>query len=168
MVICPACETENEEGATACVNCGEALPNADSSGLATLQVGPRDLLPVSVAREDVQPLPMPDRTIVVLRIGEGSASFSAREQVIVGRKVPDSRGRLLDLNPFGAYELGVSRYHARIRLNEANYLEIADLASANGTFLNGVRLRPLDLYQFTEGDKLHFAKLVARVTFEVE
>ena len=168
MLICPTCEAENAEGVETCIKCGGTLPNADRSTFKTLHTRPADLLPETVDREGAKPLPMPKRTIVVLRIGEGSVSFFAREQVIIGRRVPGSGGRLVDLNPYGAYELGVSKYHARIRLNQANYLEIADLASANGTFLNGTRLKPLDQYQFTEGDELRFAKLVARVSFEVE
>ena len=157
MLICPACEIENEEGAKACVKCGETLPTKPSA-----------LLPIVVPRKDVKSLPLPCKTIVVLRIGDGAVSFSATRQVIIGRRVPGSGGRLIDLNPYDAYELGVSKYHARIQLNQANYLVIADLASANGTFLNGERLKPLDQYQFTEGDDLRFAKLVAHVSFEVE
>jgi pSer/pThr/pTyr-binding forkhead associated (FHA) protein len=168
VLICPACEAENEEGATACAECGGALPDADSATFKTLHTRPSDLLPEAVAREEVKTLSLPNRTIVVLQIGEGLASFFARQQVIIGRRIPGSGGRLIDLSPHGAYELGVSKYHARIRLNQANYLEIADLASANGTFLNGVRLKPLDLYQFAEGDELRFARLVAHVSFEVE
>ena len=168
MLICPACEAENEEAVEICINCGEALPDTDGPAFKTLHTRPSDLLPVAVAREDVKPLPIPDKTIVVLRIGEGGVSFFAREQVIIGRRVPGSGGRLIDLNPHGAYELGVSKYHARIQLNQANYLEITDLASANGTFLNGVQLKPLDMYRFKEGDELRFARLAARVSFEVQ
>lgn len=51
-----------------------------------------------------------------------------------GEGVPD-----LDLEPFGAFEMGVSRRHAMLRPSK-NSLYILDLGSRNGTMHNALRL----------------------------
>lgn len=54
----------------------------------------------------------------------------------------------------------VSRVHCRFTLNETNELELEDLGSTNGTFLNGKKVAKAKL---TDGDKL----TVGRVLFVV-
>jgi len=54
----------------------------------------------------------------------------------------------------------VSRVHCRFVLNEANQLELEDLGSTNGTFVNGKKVSRITL---TSGDKLK----IGRVEFVV-
>ncbi len=54
----------------------------------------------------------------------------------------------------------VSRVHCRFTLNETNELELEDLGSTNGTFVNGKKVRRT---QLSDGDKL----TVGRVRFVV-
>lgn len=54
----------------------------------------------------------------------------------------------------------VSRVHCRFTLDERNQLEIEDLGSTNGTFLNGKKVMKSTL---ADGDKL----AIGRVTFVV-
>ncbi len=54
----------------------------------------------------------------------------------------------------------VSRVHCRFTLNETNELELEDLGSTNGTFVNGRKVRRT---QLSDGDKL----TVGRVQFVV-
>jgi len=54
----------------------------------------------------------------------------------------------------------VSRVHCRLTLNETNQLELEDLGSTNGTFLNG---RKVGKAMLTDGDKL----TIGRVKFVV-
>ena len=54
----------------------------------------------------------------------------------------------------------VSRVHCRFTLNETNELELEDLGSTNGTFVNGRKVRRT---QLSNGDKL----TVGRVQFVV-
>ena len=64
------------------------------------------------------------------------------EEVILGRAsegqsmVPD-----INLEPYQAFEAGVSRIHAAIRLVEDQVL-ITDLGSGNGTRINGNKIEP--------------------------
>ena len=54
----------------------------------------------------------------------------------------------------------VSRVHCRLTLNTINELELEDLSSTNGTFVNGKKVARVTL---NDGDKL----AVGRVTFVV-
>jgi pSer/pThr/pTyr-binding forkhead associated (FHA) protein len=54
----------------------------------------------------------------------------------------------------------VSRVHCRFTLNETNQLELEDLGSTNGTFVNG---RKVGKTMLTDGDKL----TIGRVQFVV-
>lgn len=70
----------------------------------------------------------------------------------------------IDLTVDGASTDGVSRRHARVHLTRAGTF-IEDLASTNGTFINGQRLLPAQLYPLEHGDMLHLGRLKLVVTF---
>jgi pSer/pThr/pTyr-binding forkhead associated (FHA) protein len=57
----------------------------------------------------------------------------------------------------------VSRLHAQVRVESGNYF-IEDLGSANGTFINDIRLEPKTPYQLNLGDKIDLGQ-GAKVTF---
>jgi hypothetical protein len=84
-------------------------------------------------------------------------SCSDRE-FVMGRKVGETHGTLLDLSPFGGYHLGVSRQHVLIRQVADGY-EILDLASSNGTWLNDERLEPHKPHPLTNGAHLRLARM---------
>jgi hypothetical protein len=54
----------------------------------------------------------------------------------------------------------ISRRHACIRLQE-DYYTLEDLASRNGTLLNGARLAPGEVRRLHEGDMIQFANVVS-------
>jgi pSer/pThr/pTyr-binding forkhead associated (FHA) protein len=86
-----------------------------------------------------------------------------KRQLRMGRRATQS-GQLLDidLQPFKAEEMGVSRMHCAIEIID-NQLHIADLGSTNGTFLNGLRIhepRPL-----RNGDLLRIGNLTMTIRF---
>lgn len=56
----------------------------------------------------------------------------------------------------------VSRIHARLE-NRQGRCFVRDLNSRNGTFLNGERLTPQELREFSDGDRIAFADLQYRV-----
>jgi pSer/pThr/pTyr-binding forkhead associated (FHA) protein len=57
----------------------------------------------------------------------------------------------IDLAPYHAYEYGISRLHASIKIN-APYAFLTDFGSANGTQLNGQKITPNKPYPITHGD----------------
>ncbi len=70
----------------------------------------------------------------------------------------------LDLTKYGAYFHGVSRHHLAI-IKDGNVLQIEDLKSTNGTYLNGRRLLPFQPRLLRDGDELCLGHLVVRVFF---
>src|SRR5260370_15629494 len=55
-------------------------------------------------------------------------------------------------------ELYVSAQHALVRWTPDRW-ELKDLGSRNGTFLNGIRLKPGDVYPMERDSRLAFGKL---------
>ena len=55
----------------------------------------------------------------------------------------------------------VSRIHARIEEEDGQYM-IVDCRSTNGTWVNGIRLRPEERYPLREGDVIRFADIKMR------
>jgi pSer/pThr/pTyr-binding forkhead associated (FHA) protein len=71
----------------------------------------------------------------------------------------------VDLGLDGGYDAGVSRRHAIIAPQAGGFI-IEDLASANGTFVNGRRLQPQAPTPIRSGDELKFGTLILR--FEIQ
>lgn len=71
----------------------------------------------------------------------------------------------IDLTPYGAYRLGLSRRHAIILL-EGERLVVKDLNSRNGTFVNGVIVPSGGTQTLRDGDELRFGNLGLRLGFE--
>lgn len=68
---------------------------------------------------------------------------------------------LIDLGLFNAYERGVSRSHATLSLTDSRVV-LLDNNSANGTLLNGHRLKPMKAYPLQNGDVIQLADLEIR------
>jgi pSer/pThr/pTyr-binding forkhead associated (FHA) protein len=90
-------------------------------------------------------------------------SLIGRESFSIGRAtegqaiLPD-----VDLSEFDAYDQGVSRMHAEIRLrSDGAYL--IDLESANGTMVNNHRLKALRDEQIGHGDVIQLGRLRLQV-----
>jgi hypothetical protein len=85
------------------------------------------------------------------------------DYITLGRADPETKTYpTLDLNPYFAAQLGVSRFHAEIRLISGRF-HIKDMGSRNGTRLNGVKINPFTLVPFNKGDEIrlgHFAMII--------
>lgn len=71
----------------------------------------------------------------------------------------------VNLSDYSGYALGVSRIHASLRPTIEERLEIMDLASSNGTFLNGSPLNPYEAYDVYHGDEIVLGQLLIRIEF---
>lgn len=86
-------------------------------------------------------------------------------ELILGRQPPDTSATArLDLTPYRAVQLGLSRIHAAIRRNGRGF-EIVDLGSTNGTRLNQVALEPYIPNALTAGDRLRLALMWLTIDF---
>lgn len=91
--------------------------------------------------------------------------FDLRESVVLGRSYPHPElfdG--IDLSPYSAYESGVSRHHAIIKLQN-DVVIIVDNESVNGTLLNGKKLKAETNYPLKSGDLVRLGKLDVRFEF---
>jgi pSer/pThr/pTyr-binding forkhead associated (FHA) protein len=86
-------------------------------------------------------------------------SLIGRDNFTLGRSIegqailPD-----VDLSRFDAYDFGLSRMHAEIRVDE-NDTRIIDLQSANGTIVNGKRILPSQPESLEHGDIIQLGRL---------
>ncbi len=86
-------------------------------------------------------------------------------ELIIGRG--DVRTRFepdIDLTPYGAYRLGISRRHARI-LYQDESLYLVDSGSRNGTAINGKSLTAKEPYPLQDGDVVRCGNLQLTVQF---
>lgn len=72
----------------------------------------------------------------------------------------------IDLSPYNAQSLGVSRKHARLKMQD-NRLTIEDLNSANGTYVNGRRVDIIPT-RIRDGDQIRFGNLALQVHFVIQ
>lgn len=87
------------------------------------------------------------------------------EELVLGRYDSDTNTLPeIDLQPFGAADMGVSRRHAVI-IRREGALNIMDAGSYNGTYLNGQRLVPNQPRILRDGDDLRLGHLVLHVKF---
>jgi len=89
-----------------------------------------------------------------------------KRETILGRRDPITGGAPdVDMTSYAGYRMGVSRQHAVIRLDEKR-LQISDLGSSNGTFVNGVRLIPYQPHPLRDGDKIALGKMAIHLFFQ--
>lgn len=87
--------------------------------------------------------------------------------IVIGRRqgsMHTNRQVDVDLAPFGADKMGVSRYHAIIQASSTRIL-VQDFNSTNGTYLNGFALDPMTDYRLRHGDELILGRFGIKVHF---
>lgn len=84
--------------------------------------------------------------------------FDIMGDVIMGRLDTDPEENLIDLEPYKAISLGVSRKHAMLRPTK-RALFLLDLKSANGTFHNSLRLNSSFVRALSDGDTISLGNL---------
>ncbi len=162
-VTCPNCGKANQKHEVFCYGCGGMLETArgtyetrhfeDSSGaLDSEHFG--------------------DESVLVLRVRGSAEALEIRPQksaqeIIIGRgtngsaMMPD-----VDLTQKGAADLGVSRLHLSIRYDgKGRSVLVADLNSANGSFINGQRMLGKEVRVLRHGDELRLGRMVLMVSF---
>lgn len=166
MQSCPYCGHENREGTLFCEECGQTLFGEGSGITATrqLQNVPDELgmkATWGTARFNHEA-----SIIIHIRDAAEPIVLHPQHETVLGRLDPTSQAKPdLDLTPFGALEKGISRIHAAIRRGE-DTLTLVDLASVNGTYLNGQRLTPDQPRVLRDGDEIRLGQLVIHVYFK--
>ncbi len=182
-MICAQCGYRNRVGALLCESCGKPLFD-DVQGLGTKQFGStkqfsqedRDAAGISDTAEMMRAVVASAGTSkftddMVLRLEiEGATTpillFPKKETVIGRRDTGTNTMPDVDLSMYAGYRMGVSRRHAVIRLRNSE-IEIFDLGSSNGTWVNGVRLPAHQTRQLRDGDEIALGKMTMRVLFQL-
>jgi len=161
--ICPSCKLRNKPGAILCIFCGAPLKGVPQDTRATDRLEEEDQIPNPSGKYTDSLVPESglgvylENTVPVTVIGN--------EEVILGRRASGTGGLVIDLVPFDAIQLGVSRRHAAIHREEDSYY-ITDLNSTNGTRINGRRLLPNTPCRLSSGDVVRLGRLNLLVLYK--
>lgn len=181
MQNCPNCGYTNRPGVVFCENCGSSLLGAgvvaETRSLSEADKADEKALPKEVTLEEIQASEVvkgtddfPEGGLLRLEFGEGAKPvlMPINKTLVFGRRdaatgsMPD-----VDLTTFAGYRMGVSRRHAELRLDaDGKHLNLWDLGSSNGTFINSDRLISHRPYRLRDGDQVRFGQLVMHVHFQ--
>jgi pSer/pThr/pTyr-binding forkhead associated (FHA) protein len=165
MVLCSDCHHRDILGAIFCSECGERLIYPAMKGInQNLDVSPESVSrDVDIVYSKRQPKKGREPFISLLIINNGQViPLIGREEFTLGRY--DSNQPLqpdVDLNPHDAYQSGVSRLHASIRIDQQVTLQ--DLGSSNGTRINGQEIPANVPLPLSHGDVLTLGTLNIQV-----
>lgn len=167
MRICPYCAHSNREGEFFCEDCGEVLLEGAAAKTATRHFD-RITTELMLTKNTWGTARFGHDANVLIRVRdvEQPIPLEITDEATLGRSDAATNTRPgLDLTPFGALDMGVSRLHAAIRRGEET-LTLVDLGSANGTFLNGQRLVAEQPRVLRDGDEIRVGKLVCHIFFK--
>ena len=158
--VCSQCGATNPAGDTFCASCGAML--GGSAPAAADVTAP----PVSAPAPEVLAAPVATVTALTARLlveaDNQEFDISGKDNVTIGREdavsniFPD-----IDLTPHGGEEGGVSRMHARIFVENGQYM-IEDENSTNFTFLNRQKLAPKTPTALHDEDEIKLGRVLLK------
>lgn len=170
MISCPICRNKEWNGTLFCSECGTQLGQWETPTTQHIQKPSEMLEGVKVARGEA-----PEAEAQAVQADAGPAvslnlmdsgqilPLVGQEEFSIGRSaegqpiIPD-----VDLAAYDAYNLGVSRLHALIKV--ANELvQVTDLGSSNGTRVNGQKLVAHVAYAVNNGDLITLGKFALQI-----
>ncbi len=172
MQVCSNCGHRNRPGVVFCDNCGASLIGDSPLSTKNFNQNANSATPaaddmIASAGSDI----FAQGTILRIEIeGAEPILLKPKPETVFGRRDP-ATGSMpdVDLTPFAGYRMGVSRKHALIRQGEgADRLDLWDLGSSNGTFLNGTRLNANRPYRLRDGDEVRFGQMVLHIYFQTK
>jgi hypothetical protein len=162
-VGCPNCGKANQQHEVFCYFCGQLLEPTQ---------GRNDTRVFADASNSLDSEYFGMDSVLVLRVRGTADTIELRPQksdheMIVGRGVRGSAvAPDIDLEDRRGADLGVSRLHMSIRYDtDNNVIMVADLGSANGTYINGQRLVAKEQRVIRHGDEVRVGRLVINISF---
>lgn len=165
MIHCKVCKNQEYIGTIFCSECGSSL-------LADFHLDEDTLVyPRKEGDPRYMTIPHPEDAIpegkIALYLPEYKTYLDIPEQdeFTLGRLI---EGQVItpdvDLNPFDAYDNGISRLHATIRISpQKGTVQVLDLGSANGTSVNGYDIPANSEVPLSHEDILTLGKLHCKV-----
>jgi FHA domain len=159
--ICPHCGKPNHKNDSYCFACGHILITTKSG---TKALDDKDMDPQ--VRWGTAHFGQNSVVLLMVRGAIRPLEVAPKAEMIIGRAAEKSAMMPdIDLTPFNAENLGVSRLHAALKRME-NTVAIVDLDSINHTFINGQRLHPHEVRVLRDGDEIRLGKLSMKVAFK--
>lgn len=166
--VCPSCGATNAAGEAFCSNCGVSLlgapaPVDTSSAPAPVTPPPTPAQePVATPAPVAASAPAALHARLLVEADDQEFDLSGKDNIMIGREdavsniYPD-----VDLTPHGGEEGGVSRLHARIFVENGQYM-LEDENSTNFTFLNRQRLAGKTPTQLSDNDEIRLGRVLLR------
>ncbi len=172
---CPYCGHPNRSGILYCDECGHSLVDRTAETLP----------PGEIYSEITAPLLRPIRTnerlaestreydhfyenarlLIQIRDADEPIALIPGARMTFGRHdVRNPHHVDIDLTPYNAFKMGVSRIHATL-YREMDRLLLADAGSANGTFINGLALVPHHPIPLCNADEIRLGNLIMQIYF---
>ena len=158
---CPSCGATSPAGELFCSNCGSPLGSAAPAVAAPapdFTPAPAVAAPAATA---AAPIPALTARLIV-EADNQEFDLSGKDNIIIGREdavsniFPD-----VDLTPHGGEEGGVSRLHARIFVENGQYM-LEDENSTNFTFLNRQKLTGKSPVVLHDNDEIKLGRVLLR------
>lgn len=122
--------------------------------LQTRRLDDSILIPEQPSRNEFVAQRVPKKVVLVIGKMQLRIILQISEPLVFGRSFSENEVvSFIDLEAFGAEDLGVSRKHLRCWADNGE-LFIEDLGSLNGTYLNGVRLADHSPQQIHHADHI--------------
>jgi hypothetical protein len=162
MVPCPQCGKRNQAEDVYCYSCGEILFTTRTSS------DTRRLEDTIGTRKKLGEAYFGLRSKLVLHIVNGGENIEitpTEADMVLGRATPGTAlNPDIDLTPYGADALGVSRLHVSLKRNERT-LTITDMNSSNKTYINSQLLHPHEVRVLNDGDEIRLGRMFIQVRF---
>ena len=160
-LTCPHCGKKNRTKEGFCYACGLMLD-------ISVQTGTRHFTDRLTPNNQY----FGAESVLVLKVHNTEHEFEVRPQVsnqgiFIGRCAANSTMTPdVDLSEADAERQGVSRLHMEIKYDpETEAIQISDLGSVNGSFVNGQKLHPKEIKVLNNGDEIKLGRLIMRVDF---
>ncbi len=164
QIACPSCGTMNPAGEAFCSSCGANLQGTPAPAVSVPAPAP---VPAAAPAPAPAPAAAPAaapalQARLIVEADNQEFDLSGKDNVVIGREdavsniYPD-----VDLTPHGGEEGGVSRLHARIFVENGQYM-LEDENSTNFTFLNRQRLAPKTPTPLNDNDEIRLGRVLLR------
>jgi hypothetical protein len=189
MIQCPNCNHQEMDGALFCSECGSQIPFRDNQTTQTIRKINSNTLP---ARPTSGPLenrphfpgsrPLSDASLKAAEVNSANGAPTVSLHLVESGQIVPLFGRAeftlgrmaagqpilpdVDLAPYEAYTLGVSRLHAAIKIIGQSVV-ISDLGSSNGTRVNGQKIAPQVEFPLKHGDVVTLGKLKFQIYIRI-